>query len=118
MPSSSMASSRCTAATAAPMSPSDSSAPEGRWIAVRETGAVAVTAAERELAAAAASGCTAGVTAMVALTASVAPLRRFACLRLRAASSRRWTDRDKERAHTSGSPRSRQGDGDNGNDSI
>jgi hypothetical protein len=76
MPSSSTPTWRWTAATAAPVSPSDKSADAGRWIADRSGAAAAET--DEELAAIAASGWTAGVMAMLALTASVAPLRRVA----------------------------------------
>src|SRR5262249_17730279 len=117
IPSSSTPTWRWIATTTAPVSPSDTSAPLGRWIELR-AGALTAEATEPEDpdVASAATGSTDGPAAIDAVTASVAPLRRAACLRLSAAISRRCRARDCERAQSSGSLRSRVYDGSIGND--
>jgi hypothetical protein len=117
IPSSSTPTWRWIATTTAPVSPSDTSAPDGRWIELRaDVDAVATERDPDPEDATATSGRTVGPAAIDAVTASVAPLRRAACLRLNAAISRRCSARDCERAQSSGSLRSRVYDESIGND--
>src|SRR4051812_1839651 len=90
-------------------------APVGRCTELR-TGVVDTERDPDPEEATAASGRTVGPAAIDAVTASVAPLRRAACLRLSAAISRRWRARECERAQSSGSLRSRVYDESIGND--
>ncbi len=116
MPSSSTPTWRWTATTAAPVSPSDTRAFAGRWIADRFGTVAAATVRPPPDEATAANGAATGPAAIDALTASAAPFLRAACLRASSVISRRWTERRSERSHSSGSLRSRLNGASNGND--
>ena len=108
IPSSSTPTWRWTAATASPVSPNATSEPEGIEIAEEdETGCAAGAPPPLFADASAANGVAAGPTAIVALTATAAPLRRAAPLRAASVISRRCCDRRNERSQSSKSLRSR-----------
>ena len=102
IPSSSTPTWRCTAATASPVSPNATSAEDGIEIAEEDASGWAATDREPVFAdASAANGDAAGPTAIVALTATAAPLRRAAPLRAASVISRRCCDRRSERSQSS-----------------
>ena len=101
IPSSSTATWRWTAATAAPVSPNDTRDPEGISIADRGEADPVATDFPPPVEASAANGAAAGPAAIEAVTARAAPFRRAACLRAASVISRRWTDRRSERSQSS-----------------
>ena len=108
MPSSSTPTTRWIAATASPVSPNSTNESEGIAIADR-TGAVCAATARGPppVDAKAANGEATGPTAIEAVTATAAPLRRAACLRAASVISRRCTERRSDRSQSSKSLRSR-----------